>query len=359
MILNISDPRVRRRCISALEFTTMFVNIHKPKELSTRWIDQHFGHNGNPLSKHLRSMLLIAVDHFYDYNDRTCKKYIRNVAGCEQLHNMLYPDLDQKTVENTYEQVYAKSYVKKFSDELTTGKFKYKDKSNRHWHPIQNIPSEIRKRELAKYGYRHIYDIRTAAPSIILHLARDLGVKLKHISAIEYYIENKSTVRDNLSRDLGIPVTDVKRLITMLFNGAPLGFSPTYTHATTKILRGDSRTINAVKNNEFISELRANIRYVWHRLSNHRIDGEYVMQRSYHADGRKKRISSRDRWDLYFSYERRVMDVITAYLDKQHARYLIEHDGWSSDIQIDLLELTEHVRSSTGIHTIEFDYECN
>jgi hypothetical protein len=82
------------------------------------------------------------------------------------------------------------------------------------------------------------------------------------------------------------------------------------------------------------------------------------MSRTYHSDGKKKRISSKDRWELYFLYERCVMNSVTAYLDKQHARYLIEHDGWSSNIQVDINELTEHVRTSTGIHTIEFEYEC-
>lgn len=351
MNLNISDPRVYRRCKRALSFALSYTNPTNPKPLSTRVIDQYFGHNGNPLSKYLRSLLLISADNHYNMVTGKCKQYLRNEDGCKQLHQLLDPTTCITTVQNEY----VHNIVDEYSTELATGNFNYRDKSHRQWHPLQNIPSEHRKRELSRYGYSHIYDIRCAAPSIILHLARDLGVKLKHTSTIEYYIENRSTVRNNLARELQLSISDVKKLINMLFNGAPVGFRSDL--ATTQLLRGDTRTIDLIKNNKFLQQLRSEIKICWHKLSNHQIDGEYVMQRSYHADGRKKRITSRDRWHVYFSYERHVMDSVTVYLDKQHARYLIEHDGWSSDIQIDLLELTEHVRSSTGIHTIEFEYE--
>lgn len=350
-MLNISDPRVKRRCKRALGFALSYTNPTNPKALSTRVIDQYFGQQQNPLSRQLRSLLLIPVDIHYNMNTGKCKQYLRNADGCRQLHQLLDPTTCITAVQNDY----VHTVVDEYKAELASGQFNYRDKSNRQWHPLQNIPSEHRKRELSRYGYSHIYDIRCAAPSIILHLARDLGVKLRHTSAIEYYIKNRSKIRHDLARDLNLNVNDVKKLINMLFNGAPVGYRTDL--ATTQLLRGDTRTIELIKNNEFLQQLRSEIRICWHKLSNHQIDGEYVMQRTYHPDGRKKRISSRDRWHVYFSYERRVMDSVTAYLDKQHARYLIEHDGWSSDIHVDLNELTEHVRSASGIHTIEFDYE--
>jgi len=349
---NFNDPRVRRRAASALAFVTTYTNAITPKSLSTRLIDQHLGQSQHPLSKYLRSLLLIEHDGHWNMMTGKTKQYLRNEAGCKELQLYLDPNTDYSSTAESL----VSAHVEQYSEELTTGRFKYKDASNRHWHPLQNIPSETRRRELSRYGYSHIYDIKCAAPSIILHLARDIGVKLKHTSTIEDYITNRCEIRSKLSRDLQLSVSNTKRLLNMLFNGAPVGFNGDL--ATTRLLRGDTRAINAVKAHPYIQALRSEITYIWRRISNHQIDGEYVIPRKYHSDGKKKRISGSDRWQLYFVYERRVMDVVTAYLDRQCARYLIEHDGWSSNIQVDLSDLTDHVRSASGIDTIEFEYEC-
>jgi len=352
-MINITDPRVFKRAKRALEFTLAQIPANNPKPISTRLIDQHYGQSQHNLSKQLRELLLITHDSHYNMLTGKCKQYTRNTEGCKILQHLLDPTVEYSAAA---EAQHITAYVSKFNAELTTGQFAYNDKSNRHWHPLQNLPSDIRKRELAKYGYKHIYDIRTAAPSIILYLAQDLGVKLKHTSAIEHYINNKDAMRRQLASDLQLSTSEVKRLINMLFNGAPLGH---ISHiATTILLKGDGHSIERVKRNPFIQSLREDIRQCWQKISNHQLDGEYVMSRTYHSDGKKKRISSKDRWELYFLYERQVMNSVTAYLDKQHALYLIEHDGWSSNIQVDINELTEHVRTTTGIHTIEFEYEC-
>jgi hypothetical protein len=360
---NFNDARVRRRAASALAFVNTFASDSTPKHLSTRYIDQHLGQSQHALSKFLRNLLLTVHDHQFHWDnpripaEEACKQYLRNADGCRWLHNKLYPN---DAVDQDLELVYKNKYVDQYSEELLSGQFKYEDKSQRQWHPLQHLPNKIRREQLARYGYSHIYDIKCAAPSIILHLARDIGVKLKHTSTMEDYILRRTKIRQQLSRDLGIPESDVKKLLTMLFNGAPVGFTNNNGKplATTQLLRGDARIINAVKNHPYILNLRAEITRCWRKISNHQIDGEYVIPRRYHATGKKKRINSSDRWQLYFLYERSVMNVVTAYLDRQYARYLIEHDGWSSNIQIDLADLTAHVRSVSGISTIEFDYEC-
>jgi hypothetical protein len=352
MNIKITDPRVRRRCERALTFTLAQIPQTSPKPISTRIIDKHIGYTHKPLGKYLRNLLLTEVDSHYNMTTGKCKQYTRNTEGCKYLQQLLDPATEYTIAEKDH----ISRYVDSYSEQLTTGRFDYNDKSNRQWHPLQNLPSEHRKRELSRYGYRHIYDIRTAAPSIILHLARDLGVRLNHISTIEQYIANKTVIRQQLAHDLQLSVNDTKRLINMLFNGAPVGH---ITHlATTQLLKGDSAAIERVKCNDFITALRHDISRCWTKIAKHQLDGVYILPRTYHPDGKKKRITSSDRWRLYFLYERRVMDSVTAYLDKQNARYLIEHDGWSSNIQIDLVELTQHVRSSTGINTIEFEYEC-
>lgn len=351
-MINITDPRVFKRCKRALEFTLAQIPATNPKPISTRLIDQHYGQSQHTLSKQLRQLLLVTHDNHYNMLTGKCKQYTRNVEGCKYLQHLLDPTVEYSVAETQH----ISDYVSKFDSELTSGNFNYNDKSNRQWHPLQNLPSEIRKQQLSQYGYRHIYDIRCAAPSIILHLARDLGITLKHTSTIEHYIANKTAIRQELARDLQLSLSDVKKLITMLFNRAPIGHVASL--ATTQLLRGDSRAIEAVKRNAYIQSLREEIKRCWDKLAHYQIEGEYVIPRTYHSNGKKKRITSSDRWQLYFLYERRVMNSVTDYLDKQLALYLIEHDGWSSNIQVDLDELTHHVRTATGISTIEFEYEC-
>jgi hypothetical protein len=350
MEINISDPRVKRRCQQALAFVMSQLS-QTPKPISTRVIDRHIGYTHKPLGKQLRNLLLIESDGHYNMATGKCKQYTRNTEGCKRLQHLLDPTIQYHIAQTQH----VANFVDHYQQQLTTGQFNYNDKSNRRWHPIQNIPSEQRKRELSRYGYCHIYDIRCAAPSIILHLANELGVKLKHTSTIQYYIANKTAMRQQLAHDLQLSITDTKKLINMLFNGAPVGH---ISHlATTQHLKGDSAAIQRVKDHGFLTALRHDITHCWSKIANHQIDGEYVIPRAYHPDGRKRRITSTDRWRVYFLFERRVMNSVTQYLDKQCAKYFIEHDGWSSNICVDINDLTEHVRTTSGIHTIEFEYE--
>lgn len=357
--MNISDPRVRRRAQRALNYVFANTNPNSPRMLSTRDIDMYFGQQQHDLSKSLRKLLLIEKNSFYNWQSGKMKQYLRNKQGCKYLQHLLDPTIPYEVAEEQGRE----QHVSTFKQELETGKFTYKDKSNRQWHPLQNMPSAERKREFSKYNYCHIYDIRCAAPSIILHIAKDAGTKPKHTAAIEHYIANRTEIRQRISNDLNISISDAKKLLTMLFNGAPLGLGKQFPDggwkylATGEILQYDRKRIDAAKAHPDITELRSSISKCWQKITNYQTDGEYLMPREYRADGKKKRINGKDRWALYYRYERHVMNSVTAYLDKQGAMYFIEHDGWSSTIQIDSNELTHHVRSVTGIDTIEFDYE--
>lgn len=359
--INITDPRVSRRVTAALAYATTYTHPTVPRSLSTREIDRHLGQIQLPLSKILRKTLLIEHDANWNMHTGKTKKYLLNLEGAKYLHNLLNPGTDYSQLL----QHYISAHVDTYKQQMLSGEFEYKESSDRYWHPLQNMPTDLRKREFSRYGYNHIYDIRCAAPSVILYLARDIGVKLEHTKEIEYYIKNRATIRKVLSEDLQISVCDVKQLINMLFNGAAVGMSKWF--ATTELLRGDSRTIWLVKQHPYIRSLRAEISTVWRKLSNHKTaDGKYLIPRHYDLDGNKKRISGSDRWTIYFRYERIIMDAVSDYLDKQNVEYLLdtktkikhfrEHDGWSCNIQLDLAELTEHVTLTTGINTIEFEY---
>jgi hypothetical protein len=50
----------------------------------------------------------------------------------------------------------------------------------------------------------------------------------------------------------------------------------------------------------------------------------------------------------YFDLERTVLNQVRSYLDKTNNHYFLEHDGWSCEREIDVIELTEFVRTTTG-----------
>jgi hypothetical protein len=59
-------------------------------------------------------------------------------------------------------------------------------------------------------------------------------------------------------------------------------------------------------------------------------------------------LSSRDKWNLYFRLERQVLDTIRNYLDKTGNKYFLEHDGFTTQKQLDENELLDEIYDKTG-----------
>jgi hypothetical protein len=50
----------------------------------------------------------------------------------------------------------------------------------------------------------------------------------------------------------------------------------------------------------------------------------------------------------YFGYERQVIDVVSEHLNKLGASYLLIHDGWLSNKQIDMKQLEQEINDQLG-----------
>jgi alpha-galactosidase len=66
-------------------------------------------------------------------------------------------------------------------------------------------------------------------------------------------------------------------------------------------------------------------------------------------------ITSKQKWNLYFELERRVIDSVRTYLDQRSIKYFLIHDGWTCDREIDKEELRDFVRENTGFD-LSFEY---
>lgn len=356
---NFSDPRTIARAKIALGYTIATLSQTHPKQLWCREINEYFGRPNNNLGHWLRQHLLCEETSYYNPDKGVCKTYLYNYANAKQLFELLHPDkpfnikeqlpLVNKAILSTKPQ---------FELELLSGNFNYTDKSYRNWHPLQNIKSSKRKPFFAQYGYTHIYDIKTAAPTVIYHLAKNLTVKhtvrpRRHLPVLHNYIQNSRQIRQQIAQDTGLDVKIVKRVINAICAGALLK-ACTRSSIFTEVLRYNYVALRLLQSNSALQELKDSITWAWQVISKSTINDTPIMPNQYN---KKLRINSKDKWNVYFEYERLIMDVVVDYMKREYCRYFIEHDGWSCDVELPLQELTDYVKLKTGIDCLEFDYE--
>ena len=296
---NFDDPRVRKRCKKALGFAYGLLRTHKEKSCYTRSIDKFFGQQQTQLGKYLRRKLLVMGNPHYQFGTgvSVCKMYTLDKVGADQLYQDLHP-ATKTTVFNTVKRhLVADAMEAEHIDEIRSGDFVYNDKSNRYWHPLQNVNSNTRKWLFAKHDYKHIYDITA------------------------------------------------KKLINSLFAGARLGCNKDYS--TFQMLNYDYNKMNALKADAQLDALRCAITKAWKIIAS---------AEDIHVSLGKK-ITSRHKWAVYFKYERAIMNVITDYLEYNYIKYFIEHDGWSCNTQLDIAELLKLIRARTGIDNLQIEYE--
>ena len=339
---NFTDPRVQRRCARALEFCQL-VSANKPNWLSTREIARHMGNTSQSLGSYLKTLLLREVDRHYSMQAGVCKKYLLNKTNAD----FLAKKIGLRTATLTTK------IIEKFKDELNTGQFQYNKTSNRQYHPIQNLPNTIKTEAMKKYGYNYNFDIVCCAPTLITQYARKLGLKTATPN-IDLYISNRTQIRQMLASAYSMPERAVKITITALFQGAFLSFN-----RETRIyqeLEGNTRYIQCLKDDSYITELRNEIKCVWNQISP-TLPRQYSDKKKKNSEEFKlKRISGKQKAQLYRELEEEVMKEINKYLKRNNHTYLLEHDGWRSRDMIDPIELRDLVRTKTG-YLIDIDWE--
>ena len=339
---NFSDPRVRSRCERALGFACGVMSTTKSRSWSTRYIDKFFGSQRNELSRYLRHVLLICTDNYYQFGEKSkCKEYALNASGVEELSEMLnfnkhslYPIVVDLAKED-------------HKLELATGNFNYTDKSDRLWHPLQRYRKQYRTQVLADNGYQHDYDIQTCAPTLILQRAQQLGMD-EYCFAINQYLTDKTQIRNQLATALDLDPAGIKEIINALFAGAVI--SNHRDSDISHILAGDRARIEYLKQDPFITELRSDIKKCWFVIS------ETIPRRRDAKTNRLLKITSRQKWNVYFSLERVVLNSVRNYLENNCVRYFLIHDGWTCVSELNQSELELHVRNETG-YSIKFEYE--
>lgn len=338
---NISDPRVQARVKHALGFVRGCFSETKPRAWSTVYISKFLGQQQHDLGKWLRQHLLTITDNSFSHTTKKCKQYTLNITGYNYVKSLF----DEEPVDQEIVQAYVD---KTFKQELESKDFVYNDKSNRLWHPLQNVRSIDRARALAEHGMPFQYDIQCCAPTLILQYSQQCGND-EYLFALNRYISDRQQVRNELAEQSELPVEVIKVIINALFCGAQLGMNP--TTELYQLLKGDHARIEFLRQHEYIVELRADIKTCWSYIQ------EYMPRRSMRTKKGNQRmipINPKQKWGVYFDLERRVLNSVRTHLDKTNNKYFLEHDGWTCMNEVDKFELISEIKDSTNFN-VKFD----
>lgn len=320
---NLNDPRVRARCAKALAYVCGVFTSETM--MSQQTISKRLGRDDTDLGKWLRHKLLIITDHYYSESAGASMKYVIDIDGANELFNSLFPN--EVFTPKTITSLVVTEAVKEFSDELITGDFIYKEVSHRQWHDLQWYRKEYKQRTLKQSGYNHEYDIEAAAQSLLYQDA----IMFHHLASqpiIEDYLRNKVVVRNTLAIELKTTPDKVKKIITALFAGAKIGVNKDFQLFND--LNQDVALIERIKKSEYINQMRVSVRELWRVLP--------IMDRR----------SSREKWKYYFQIEGLVLKHVVKFLKKNRNKHFTEHDGWTTEYEIDEYQLIRYVREHTG-----------
>jgi len=351
---NFSDPRVQRRIQRAIGFASGVMSATRSQAWSTRYIDQWFGVQSNPLSRYLREQLLTVTDQHWNKDTGKCKQYQLNTAGVNDLlarldqdNTQLYPIVLQ-VAESEYKQ------------QLESGEFVYNDQSQRLWHPLQNFRREIKTQVLESAGYAYHYDIECCAfnlihqhsqqiPEHVINQKWQQGPMDLYLFALRKYISDRTCIRAEIAQETQVEPDVIKRIINALLAGARLSTNP--TTEIYQLLGGDLSRIRFLQQHQYLTQLRADIKTCWDYIK------PTLPRRSRtQVTGRERMIpvSSRQKWGVYFDLERQVLNEVREFLCETDNRHFLEHDGWSSEREIDQQVLCERIQMRTGF---DVDFE--
>jgi predicted 2-oxoglutarate/Fe(II)-dependent dioxygenase YbiX len=363
---NFNDPRVKKRIKRALGFAIACFNSDKERSWSTRYIDRYFGISSNPLSKYLRDTLLICTDPHYSSLSHVSKKYKLNPQGVSNLQTGSMPICVL--------QVEAVDWAKEeFNEELSTRVFKYTNKSNRNWHPLQRVRREVKRQVFHDSNLKYQYDIQCCAPRLLLQYSQQIPEVLDPIKQVgpqnnkraqwlqgpmdlwlpnlQAYLKDRNQIRNELAQRAEITPDLAKEIINALFAGARIALNE--DSDIYQLLEGDIARIHYLKQDPFISGLRDEIKTMWDYIK------PTLQKRTITTKtGQIKQlgISSKQKWNLYFALEMQVLSAITDYLSKTNNKFFTEHDGWVCENEVDQISLRNFVRTKTGFD-IELDLE--
>ncbi|WP_175851833.1 hypothetical protein [Burkholderia cepacia] len=355
-------PNVKKQTIKMLEKALGFVmgcaHPSKSRELADTFLQIGLGRSEKESGKWLRKTLLTKTDYFYKFQadeEKTKGKrgygkaheYTRNEDGCEYVRQLLiqhspeFAAKHQNTTKTESQLLLARQFVSnEFGDQLSTGNFTYTEggNSDRKWHTLQGLKSEVRAVALNDYGYAYDYDMKSCYTTLITQYARKQGF-IGKTPSLDEYSQNATSFRIALASECGLIHDEAKMVITALFNGASLQI-----HADNSVFRqlgGSRQKMQALQANDRLKKLRADIKKIWNFLKD-----EFEVGTT--KSGRKERVSAKAKAKLYFQLERMVLNALTEELDRIGVKHFDIHDGTMVSQKLDTDAIQNQIKQKTG-----------
>ena len=308
------------------------LDAEKPQQLGTRFIDKYYGQGQKPVSQWLRRTLLRVHDDTWAFGDKTkCKTYTLNPKGVELVRDMLnlpvnYTCNSMLSVERQISAQNAQIAQEWLDNAFDLSTVEYTQKSNRLWHPVQNIPKQTRTDYFYRQGLPAQYDIVACAPTLLHQMSwrYSYGHWLEFIGE---YTENRKSVRERIASEVELDVKNIKMLINSLFAGGRLAANP--DSFCWGLCEGDVAKIKFLQQHPYVMGLKDDIRQMWEYLRPELKTHTYITKT---GKERKITMSSRNKWDLYFRLERSVMKSIQNSLDLFELKYFLLHDAFASSV---------------------------
>nr|WP_315248259.1 hypothetical protein [uncultured Duganella sp.] len=354
-IPNFDDPRIRKRVEKALGWTLGCVR-GEPREMAKGWIDANLGQQQNALGAWLRAKLLVCRDsrYFFGGDVSKCKEYSLNQAGWNEVSGMLLGIEEASEAEpmqcdgdgkKAQDMELVRAWARQsYKDELDTKEFQYEEKEcARLWHPLQNITKEAKAHIWKHEGLGFNYDIKACAPTLIMQHAQHLGFD-EWLYGIKEFLSDPTEFRRHVAQVAGLNYNDedqakkVKALINAMFCGAKLGANKDF--ALFQLLDKNREVVKRLQNDAHLMLLKDDIKRCWQVI-------ETSMTTFRNENGRKLALSSKQKWGRYFDLERKVLNAVRTYLDKNGFKYFLEHDGWRTDKEVNIVELQAYVELQT------------
>lgn len=335
---NFQNKSTRKRCLQVIAWVEKHIGS-EPKTLHSSILRKPEAFGSGQLGLYLQKCLLINTNPSYEPGVIS-KQYRVNVDYLNKL----------RTKYGLPESKLQSPFIEKLHNKVESEEFEYNDNGLRWYNTAQYIPRSLKSQFWHEHNYDYDYDIDCCAPTLLLQRARKLKPSMKALSYIEFYLNNKQMVRDELAIKHNLSTAQVKQILNALFQGGILN-----CYSGNKILgyvNNNHYKMKKICNDEFLTELVKDIKSMWRVLRT-----DMSLGYEYRGDQRRsKRITGRDKSQYYQKIEREVMSVVWKFLKKNNVVHFREHDGFRAKSFVVAEDLERTVLFETG-YVVKFKWD--
>lgn len=214
----------------------------------------------------------------------------------------------------------------------------YNERTYRLWSGLQNIKTELKPLFYKHTIYKHNYDISNAAITILLgYVESRLSINTQvEFPNIHYYLNNKNEIRKQVMDLFNLSYKDAKDVLMHLTNK---GYISKSDQCRWKEITNDpfGTKLNKMRNQgHFLIDFYDEVKRMWklaREIQRTEFDSELIP-----VDPKNEH-----RFNLYFFLERQILEVIKSQLNSAHISYLTEHDGFRTNLPVDVSKLEQAI----------------